>query len=142
MNNEEETVTVSRDLLNRVIDGRPSAFVELGALLRNTPTKAQLEEDIKHAKFGRDAAVSYRNMIRAMLGLKLGDNMTTAIKRLQRVSEVAKLIASAVDRVEAERGRPVKETYIHPSLGTVEENALTINMRLLNELRKALKELK
>lgn len=64
------------------------------------------------------------------------------LKRLQSVVDVAILIASEVDRFEVERGRPVMETYKHPSTGATEENAMTVNMRLLNQLRKALKELK
>jgi hypothetical protein len=64
------------------------------------------------------------------------------LKRLQSIVTVATMIAAEVDRSEAERGRPYKETYVHPSTGKTEDNALTINMRLLNQLRKAVKELK
>lgn len=64
------------------------------------------------------------------------------LKHLQSIVEVAKLIAAEIDRSEAEHGRPYKETYVHPSTGKTEDNALTVNMRLLNQLRKAVKELK
>lgn len=59
-----------------------------------------------------------------------------------RLIAVAKQIAEGIDKYERERGRPVNETYIHPSTGKTEENAVTVNMRLLNELRAALKDLK
>jgi hypothetical protein len=64
------------------------------------------------------------------------------LKHLQSIVTVATMIAAEVDRSEAERGQPYKETYVHPSTGKTEDNALTINMRLLNQLRKAVKELK
>lgn len=64
------------------------------------------------------------------------------LKSLQAVLAAAQAIAAGVDRYENELGRPVNETYKHPGNGKTEENALTVNMRLLNNLRKALKELK
>lgn len=69
--------------------------------------------------------------------------MTTKkeLKCLQAIAEVAKLIAAGVERYEQERGKPIAETYVHPSTGKTEDNAVTVNMRLLNQLRKAVKEL-
>lgn len=71
-----------------------------------------------------------------------GECARKELKRLQSIVTVATMIAAEVDRSEAELGRPYKETYVHPSTGKTEDNALTINMRLLNQLRKAVKELK
>lgn len=64
------------------------------------------------------------------------------IEYLQQVAVVAALITAEVDRFEKERGRPVKETYVHPSTGAIEDNAMTINMHLLNQLRNAVKDIK
>jgi len=75
-------------------------------------------------------------------GMCTKKDLQKELKRLQSVVEIATMIAAEVDRSEAERGRPYKETYVHPSTGKTEDNALTINMRLLNNLRKAVKELK
>ncbi|MNN74818.1 hypothetical protein D3C76_1465550 [compost metagenome] len=58
-----------------------------------------------------------------------------------KLLEVATQIAEDVDQYERELGRPVKESFKHPSTGEVDDNALTVNMRLLNQLRKAVKEL-
>ncbi|MNE36167.1 hypothetical protein D3C80_1299680 [compost metagenome] len=64
-----------------------------------------------------------------------------AVIAFAKLLEVAAQIAEGVDQYERELGRPVKETYKHPSLGTTEENGLTVNVRLLNQLRKAVKDL-
>ena len=68
--------------------------------------------------------------------------MSKKLSPTARLIEVAKKIAQDVDQYERERGKPVPETYVHPSLGTIEDNAVTVNMRLLNELRAILKEIK
>lgn len=72
----------------------------------------------------------------------LRDKFISMFEQLQRVAGAAISIAAEVDRYEAECGRPVKETYKHPSTGKTEVNGLTVNVRLLNQLRKAVKELK
>lgn len=72
-----------------------------------------------------------------MAGKKKPDAVTAFAKLL----EVASQITDNLDAYERELGRAVPETYKHPSLGTTEENGLTVNMRLLNQLRKAVKDL-
>ena len=64
------------------------------------------------------------------------------LRSMAKLLEVAKKIAENIDSYERELGRPVNETFVHPSTGKTEDNAVTVNMRLLNELRAAIKELK
>lgn len=67
--------------------------------------------------------------------------MATKKELTAKLLEVTKKITTGIDQYERELGRPVNETYVHPSTGKTEDNAVTVNMRLLNELRAVVKEL-
>lgn len=67
--------------------------------------------------------------------------MAKKLSHALRLLEVAKKIAEGVGKHEFVRGCPIPETYVSPFTGLVEENGITVNMRLINELREILKEL-
>lgn len=56
---------------------------------------------------------------------------------IARVQAAACAVVGHYERAEQERGSPYKETFRSPSTGKTEDNAVTISVRLLNELRSA-----
>lgn len=55
------------------------------------------------------------------------------------IMRVATVIVEQYEQAEQERGRPYAETFESPSTRKIQENGVTVNVRLLNKLRAAIK---
>lgn len=75
-----------------------------------------------------------------LVGRPFYNELVAIAKRQESLEKAAAAIAEHYANAERERGSPYNETFKSPFTNKNEDNAVTINVRLLNALRAALKE--